>query len=117
MNCLINWRADVWLEKMGGFVVYKLEALLCRIIKIFFKSCSQLLYTKTDFLALSRVGKILPTQVNPPHKTRFYPGWTIRSYYPLWAICGFYEFLVLKFLVFSLMIDVEMILYSHILIS
>ena len=40
---------------------------------------------------------------NPPHKTRVYTGWVIRSYYPLWAICGFYEFLVLKIAVFSLM--------------
>ena len=49
----------------------------------------------------SRVGTILPARVNPPHKTRVYPGWAIRSYYPLWAICGFYEFLVLLILGFQ----------------
>ena len=63
---------------------------------------------------------ILPARVNPPHKTRVYPGWAIRSYYPLWAICGFYEFLVLKILSFQSddrYKSVEMILYNHILIS
>ena len=67
-----------------------------------------------------RVGTILPARVNPPHKTRVYPGWAIRSYYPLWAICGFYEFLALQILAFQSDYrykSVEMILYSHILIS
>ena len=48
-----------------------------------------------------RVGTILPARVNPPHKTWVYPGWAIRSYYPLWAICGFYEYLVLYILGFQ----------------
>ena len=68
----------------------------------------------------NRVGTILPARVNPPHKTRVYPGWAIRSYYLLWEICGFYEFLVLKINVFQSddrYKSVEMILYSHILIS
>ena len=72
------------------------------------------------FSLSSRVGTILPARVNPPHKTRVYPGWAIRSYYPLWAICGFYEFLVLKILGFQShgrYESVEMNLYSYILIS
>ena len=63
---------------------------------------------------------ILPARVNPTHKTRVYPGWAIRSYYTLWAICGFYEFFALKILDFQsddTNKSVEMILYSHILIS
>ena len=67
-----------------------------------------------------RVGTILSALVNPPNKTRVYPGWAIRSYYPLWVICGFYEFLVLKILGFQSddrYKSVEMILYSHNLIS
>ena len=63
---------------------------------------------------------ILPGQVNPPHKTRVYAGWAIGSYYPLWAICRFYEILVLKILSFQSddrYKSVEMILYNHILIS
>ena len=65
---------------------------------------------------MSRVGTILPARVNPPHKTRVYLGWAIRSYYPLWAICGFYKFLVSWFSVDRYK-SVEMILYCHILIS
>ena len=45
---------------------------------------------------LSTFETILPSRVNPPHKTRVYQSWAIWSYYPLWAICGFYEFLILK---------------------
>ena len=63
---------------------------------------------------------VLPARVNPPHKTRVYPGWAIRSYYPLWEICEFYEFKVLKIVDFqsdNRYQSVEMILYSHILIS
>ena len=44
----------------------------------------------------------------------------IQQYYPLLAICGFYEFLVLKILGFQSddrCKSVEMILYNHILIS
>ena len=66
----------------------------------------------------ARVGTILPARVNPLHKTRVYPGGAIRSYYPLWAICGFYEFWVLKILGFQSddrYKSVEMILYNQIL--
>ena len=76
--------------------------------------------TQSSFRVVNRVGMILPARVNPPHKTRVYPGWAIRSYYPLWAICGFYEFLVLQILGFQCdnrYKSVEMILYSHIVIS
>ena len=75
-----------------------------------FEAWTHIIFTWDDHLfqnwplimVQDRVGTILPARhVNPPHKTRVYPGWAIRSYYPLWAICGFYEYLVIYILGFQ----------------
>ena len=88
------------------------------ILVFFLRGCLRqvLLYSILDqgWHHITRLGNMVPT-----HKTRVYPGWAIWSYYPLGQYAGFMNFWSWKFLVFSLMIDksVEMILYSHILIS